>query len=88
MSVLKKAVVERRVGIRGGSLVLAVVTDDPVVKGIVKDLKGRFGDYVPLSRVKLLFGDVSRLAVTDEGVPVVDVAVALGKARMEVLRVG
>lgn len=87
MSLLKKAVVEKRVEGNNG-VGLAVVADDPVVKGIVRDLKGRFGDFVPLSRVKLLFGDMSKLAVTDEGVPVVDVAVALGKARMEVLRVG
>lgn len=68
--------------------VFKVVKADDAIKGILEDVKAKYGEFVPVGMVGKLFGGEHGLPVVNNGVAAVDVAVEISKARVSALRAG
>lgn len=68
--------------------VFKVVKADDAIKGILEDVKAKYGEFVPVGMVGKLLGSGHGLAVVNDGVAAVDVAVEISKARVSALRAG
>ncbi|MFA6015943.1 MAG: hypothetical protein WCT07_03700 [Candidatus Paceibacterota bacterium] len=68
--------------------VFKVVRGDDAIKGILEDVKAKYGEFVPVGLVGKLFGNGHGLPVVNDGVAAVDVAVEISKARTSALRAG